>query len=282
MSVETYISLDRGWRNLLGGYASRFPNQHNTGWKAAGATLTPYIGTHFYNGVTTTIDSQRLNLQALFIVNGSHLTITRCEINGFVDVDLSSSLIIEDCNINAGNLSNPAIGYYNMEIRRCDITGGQHSVMGTNLLVEDNYLHAQYNDPNSPDGYHNNAYISNGGNDVILRHNTLDCSTELTPNGGGPTGAASIFGDFESLDNYLFDNNFVMYTTGSYGLSLGWNPTKPYGNNPTNIVVTNNVFERGPTGHNALYGPATSFKPDGVGNIWTNNRYEDGAPVVSN
>lgn len=279
-----------GWRSYttgeyVHGGLEDWPSPENTGWAATGLEdLGVYGGTHFIT-TDTTIDAVEVNLpdSAMFIEEGAQVRITRSLVNAFIDANADESgatLYIADSNVVCPPLSNPAIGYSRLDIRRCDIRGGQHSVLGSHdTRIEDSILHMQYNDPAALDGYHNNAYITNGGSNVLLLHCTLDCSTELTPNGGGPTGAASWFGDFGPVHNITIDGCLIKYTTGSYGLSCGWNPEKPYGDDPYNIVVRNCVFERGPSGHNGLYGPVTSFKADAPGAVWENNRYDDGTLI---
>lgn len=289
--TERYSREDGLWRSLESGSViyddlgppDVWPDETNTGWEHTGVTLTPYTGTHFIN-VDTVIDSKVIDLEAIFVVGGAKLTLTRCEANvGFIDVSgLGSSLLMEDTRVNGGQLSNAIVAFGNIIMRRCDIRGGQHSVKcDSNGLIEYCWLHDQYNDPDIEDGYHNNAYISNGGNNVTLRYNRLDCSTVLTPwNNGGPTGDASIFGDFEPLSYFTFKGNLFMPTTGSYGLSAGWNPGKTYGETAHHIAIIDNVFEKGPSGHNGASGAVTSWNPDRPGNIWLNNLYDDGSVVV--
>lgn len=280
----------QGWLSYTTGEYIRgglddWPSVENTGWEATGLEeLATYVGTHRI--VTPTeIDGMYVTFgdRAMFVAEGGHLRVTRSFIDAFLDVngdDSGSSLFIADSKVVCPPQSNPAIGYSHLDIRRCDIRGGQHSVLGSNTTrIEDSILHMQFNDPDAVDGYHNNAWITNGGSDILLLHNTLDCSTELTPNNGGPTGDASMFGDFGPVHDIVIDGCLFKETTGSFGLSAGWNPGKPYGDNPYNIIIRNNVFERGSTGHNGASGPVTSFKADGPGNVWENNRYDDGTLI---
>lgn len=257
---------------------STWPDASNTGWAVTGATLTNYTGPSFMNNAgAVTLDSKTTSY---FQINGAtQLTLTRCQVNGFIDVVHPATLVIEDSNIDAGQTSMGAISGDNITIRRCNITGGQHSVQcHGNGLIEDSYLHDQWNDPNS--SFHLNAYISNGGSNVTLRHNRLKCDSPVNVNDGGPTGDASIFGDWATPTNFTFDNNLFMPTTGSYGGSFGYNPGKPYGSNPSNIVVTNNVFQRGSSGQCGVYGPVTSFLVGAPGNVWSNNTYEDDGAII--
>jgi len=47
------------------------------------------------------------------------------------------------------------------------------------------------------------------------------------------------------------------------------------------VKVTNNVFGRGYSGKCGVYGPTNSLNAAGKpnGNVWDNNKYEDGAMV---
>lgn len=248
MSLMISQALDRGWEGWSPdneGHIARFPNRWTTGWEATGTTLTPYTGTHFMDA-DAVIEDKRIIVEAFYVTTpGITVTLRRCWITGHVECYNGGTLILEDCNIDAGPWVGPALGYRNLTVRRCAITGGQHSIMGTHEIdVQDSWLHSQFNDPTTLDGYHNNAFISNGGSNVLLKHNMLDCATALTPNGGGPTGAASIHGDFEPIDNVIWEDNYFAWTTGSFVLWLGWGPGKPFGTDITNIQAINNVFER--------------------------------------
>jgi len=279
-----------GWRSYttgeyIHGGLIDWPSAENTGWAPTGVTLTPYVDEHSTFTQDITLDSRDITLpdSAMFVKEGAQARITRCNVDAFLDINADesgASLYITDSNINGIPWSGPTIGYSRLDIRRCDIRNGQHSVLGSHdTRIEDSILHMQYNDPEYEGGYHNNGFISNGGSNCLLLHCTIDCSTELTPNGGGPTGDASIFGDFGPVHDFTFERCLFKPTTGSYGLSGGWNPSKPYGEDTYNIVVRDCVFERGITGRNGVYGPVTSFNAEAPGAVWENNRYDDGTLI---
>ena len=50
-----------------------------------------------------------------------------------------------------------------------------------------------------------------------------------------------------------------------------------------NVTATNNIFKRGTNGKCGAYGAVTNFNLDGggpaPGNVWTNNKWEDGAAL---
>jgi hypothetical protein len=62
----------------------------------------------------------------------------------------------------------------------------------------------------------------------------------------------------------------------AYGGSVS---AKPY--QADNIVFRNNVFQRGSTGKCAYHGAITSFDPNRSGNVWANNKYDDGRELAS-
>lgn len=258
---------------------SDWPDATNTGWQPTGVTLTNYTGPSTIQTNNIVIDSKTITTD--LVIQASNVTIRRCQINGHIDCDNPSySLTVEDCTIDAGPTSAPGIGYSNITVRRCNMTGGQHNILcGDNGIIEDNWLHSQYGGPVGS-SYHNNAFISNGGSNILIRHNRLDCSLPDNGTGGGPTADASIFGDFATMTDVTFDNNLFMPTTGGYGGTFGYNPGKPFGSNPVNIVVTNNVFQRGSSGQCGVFGPVTSFKIGGPGHVWSNNTYEGDGEII--
>ena len=67
---------------------------------------------------------------------------------------------------------------------------------------------------------------------------------------------------------------FCAYGGGTQGKPYSADPT-----NATNIVFTNNVFQGGANHKCGAYGPVTDFVTGGTGNVWTNNRWDNGAVV---
>jgi hypothetical protein len=224
------------------------------------------------------IDGKILNCDV--IVSAPGVVIRKSKVIGTVDSDVdNASVTIEDSEIDGGESYRAVVGFRNVTIRRSDIHGGEHSVQcDDNCVVEDSWLHGQYVPPNGD--WHLNAFISNGGTNMRLTHNTLSCDAKNTSNGGGCTADASIFGDFSPNSNFTFDRNlFVASTSLSYCAYGGYDPKKPYGTQVTNIVFTNNVFQRGSNGKCGYWGPVTSFNSSLPGNVWRNNVWDDGTPV---
>jgi hypothetical protein len=254
---------------------SEWPNADNTGWLAAGATLTAWDGPTFL-AANQVIDSRILTGH---IIVASHVKITRCQINGRIDCDGPNySLILEDCNVDGGTAQAPAVGYGNLTIRRCNMVGGANTVIGgDNVIIEDSWLHDQYLGPTADD--HENGFLSNGGSNITLRHNVIHADEPDNGHDGGVSTNCSLFGDFAPITDVLIENCYFPATPGAYSVSLGYNPSKPFGANPTNVVFRNNVFEYGPTGNGGFFGPVTSFL-DANGNVFEGNTWEDGAPLT--
>lgn len=195
-------------------------------------------------------------------------------------VDPTYSVEVVDSEVVAGEWIGGAVWGSNLTVRRTEVTGGQHSMhCGTGCLVEDSWLHDQFN----PDGEaaHNNAFISNGGSDMVVRHNTLHCTAELNATGGGCTADLSLFGDFEPISDVLVEDNLLKAndSSASYCAYGGDAPGKPFPE-ATGVVFRGNVFERGDNGMCGVYGPVTSFKADAEGNLWRDNTWDDGTELV--
>jgi hypothetical protein len=251
---------------------STFPGPGNTG-VPKGTVLTPYDGPCEITEPNTVIDARSVDCD--LFVKAPGVRITRST-TGRIDVDApGASLTIEDSLVDGGRWQGPAIGFSDITVRRVDVRGGQTSIQCTpNCLIEDSWLHGQYLQPGQPQ--HLGGFLSNGWHDVTLRHNTIVCDVE-DDNEGGCSGSAQIYGDFAVLTRFTFERNLFLATPGGYCTSFGYNPGKPFGANPTFIVVTGNVWTRGPNGKCGSYGPTTSFDPRGEGNVWSGNVWEDGS-----
>lgn len=250
---------------------STFPGPDNTG-VPKGTVLTPYDGPCEITEPNTVIDAKIV--ECPLIIKAAAVRITRSK-TMHVDVDMTgASLTIEDSLVDGGKWMGPAIGFSYVTVRRSEVRGGQSSIQCTpNCLVEDSWLHGQYLQPGQPQ--HLGGFLSNGGGDVTLRHNTIGCDVEDV-DGGGCSGDAQIYGDFSELSRFTFERNLFLETPGGFCTSFGYNPGKPFGTNPTFIVVKDNVWQRGKNGKCAAFGPTTSFSAGGEGNVWSGNVWDDG------
>jgi len=189
------------------------------------------------------------------------------------------SVSVSDSTVDGGTWSDGAVWGYNITVVRSNIYGGKDSVhCADNCSVTDSWLHDQYNPAGK--SYHNQAFLTNGGSNMVLRHNTLHCTPLLNSTDGGCTADVSLFGDFDPVTNVTVDNNLLKANNSSisYCAYGGYEPSKAY---PiaTNIKYTNNVFERGANGKCGVYGPVTSFQTGASGNIWSGNVFTDGTVI---
>ena len=257
---------------------SGWPGPDNTG-VPAGTTLTRYTGPCTITSTRTLNAVDATNCDAL-LIRAPNVVITN-SLTPRIDATAAddASVTITDSTVNAGNWTDGAIWGYNFTATRVEVTGGQHSVhCNDNCTLVDSWLHDQYN----PDGesYHNNAFISNGGTNMLIRHNTLHCTAILNSTDGGCTADLSLFGDFDPITHVTVDANLFKANNSSisYCAYGGYSPSKPY---PVAeyIVFTNNVFERGPNRRCGVYGPVTGFQSGATGNLWSGNTWDDGKPL---
>jgi hypothetical protein len=253
--------------------SGQFPNAASTG-VPAGTALTAYTGPMTITTANTVIDAKTItgDLQ----IRATGVKISRSKVIGHVDSDNGGSVTITDTEVDGGKDDVAAITQDNVTMLRVNVHGARQSITcGTNCNIQNSWLHGQYNLPGG--GWHVNGYISNGGSHVLLKHNTVACDALYdAKSDGGCTGPAAIFGDFDPLNDITFDDNLFVAGPGAYCLYAGNDPGKPYGANPTAIVVKNNVFQRGSNGKCATYGPFTSYKA-GSGNSFTGNTWDNGA-----
>lgn len=260
-----------------------YPGEDSTG-VPSDVELVPYAGpctlveTVVLSGVDATGVCPAIVVQAPDVVIEDS-RVPRVE-NTATQADASFSVEVVDSEVVAGAWIGGAVWGSNLTVRRVDVTGGQHSVhCGSHCLVEDSWLHDQHN----PDGEaaHNNAFITNGGTDMVVRHNTLHCTPTLNATGGGCTADVSLFGDFEPVTDVLVEDNLLKANDESisYCAYGGDAPGKPFPE-ATGIVFRDNVFERGANGQCGVYGPVTSFNPASAGNVWEGNIWDDGTSLT--
>jgi hypothetical protein len=251
------------------------PGPSNTG-VPVGTALSDYTGPCTITAPKTVIDSK--TVRCTLFIRAQGVKILRSRIFDHVYADAATaSVTVQDSEVDAGQWIGAAIGFQNMVITRVNVQGGESSILcSVNCVIEDSWLHGQYLHPDAAE--HLNGYMSNGGHDVVLRHNTIECSAADNEHGGGCSGDAQIYGDFSTVHDYTFDRNLFMSTSGGFCGSFGWNPNKKFGSDPANIVVSKNVFQRGPHGKCGIWGAGTSFKP-GAGSVWSGNTWDDGTPL---
>jgi hypothetical protein len=153
-------------------------------------------------------------------------------------------------------------------MRRVNIHATADSIVTSAGVIEDSYLHDPAYFPND----HTDMIQTQGGPGpgltLVIRHNTI-INTE------GQTGAISLFDDSRPLRNVRVEGNFL--AGGGYTLYGGG--YRSDGKTPANIVVVDNVFSRMVFPKGGYYGAVAYFDSGAPGNVWSDNRWEDGKPL---
>lgn len=290
----TVVVWENGWRPaasqgagpvdpVLGSWWADFaPVDHgidispaNTG-VPPGTVLAPYTGPSIITVDGTTVEGKTIT--AGLEIRAKDVEIRSCQINGTVSIDESAEdgaygFYLVDSRVHGGDVAVTCVGTKNFRVERCHITGGNRSVYPYHFgEVVECYIAGQW--VSSTVRNHASA-IRQSQNGLILRNN-FRCDVEDVPaTGSGASANLTGYGDFETVQFNTIDSNFIGATPGGYGAYFGSSASKPFPN-ANNIKVRNNIWERGPSGHNAVYGSNTDYNPAAPGNEWVNNRYDDG------
>jgi hypothetical protein len=262
-----------------------FPGSHNTG-VPAGTNLSKYTGPCTVTKDKTVVSNKTVNCDP-FTIRARNVTIRASRINGsLVTTEATSfSFLLEDSEVDAGVYQGPAVGSTNMTIRRANIHGGQTAVLCyANCDIRDSWLHGQRLPAGSD--WHLGGFLANdtdgsGDTDVTLVHNTIVCDSPSNSAGGGCSGNVNLFADFGPVSNVTVRGNLLGANEDiSYCVYGGSTSGKAHTDGVRDIVIEDNVFQRGGNRKCGAYGPVTSFDGNRPGNSWKNNVWEDGSPVA--
>jgi hypothetical protein len=248
-----------------------WPGPNNTG-VPAGTSLATFHGSCTISRSGVVIADEAIDCQ--IVVLGQNVTIKDSMINGTVHTDGSGSVLIEDTTINGGSNHSESVGGANLTVIQDNIYGDQHEVhCYSNCEVENSWLHNNYN--GLALGWHENGFFNDGGSNFTLIHNSVYCV-------GGCTGDITFIPDGNVSNATVSKNLLVATMYASYCLY----PSSDPGYKPgimTHMVVTDNVFQRGPNGKCAMFGPVYGWdRPsetpdsDGYGNAWYGNMWNNG------
>ncbi|WP_162794565.1 hypothetical protein [Nocardioides houyundeii] len=251
-----------------------FPGAGNTG-VPEGVALAPYAGPMTVTAAGTVIDAKQIT--GRLVVRAPNVVVTRSQVNGTVYIERSGSLTMSDSTVDGGTSQDSAVSQSNFTLRRVEIVGARASVgCDGSCEVEDSWLHGQYMPAGSD--WHGDGFLSNGGSNMVLRHNTLACDSKPTGNGGACSAAVALYGDFAPIRDVTVEGNLFVSSPAGYCLYGGYDPGKPFGGQASNVRVTGNVFARGSSGKCAVYGAAAAVAGGGS-NVFTGNLWDDGKPV---
>ena len=218
-----------------------------------------------YRGSFTITDSRLPRLEAQW---PGAIAVTNSDVLGGDQSQFSAAV--------SYNEQSPTTGF-NLVIKGTEIRGGKDSVeCRGNCFIEDSYLH----DQRSYEGAHIQGFLTSGGNNMVLRHNSIACDPPSEAQGEGCTADVALFGDLAQVNNVLVEKNLLL--GGPYPAFCiygGYQPGKAYPIS-TNIRIVDNVFERGPYRTCGRYGPTSSVEQGTGGSIWSRNTWTDGGTVA--
>jgi hypothetical protein len=256
------------------GSSTAFPNHTNTG-VPAGTALSTYTGPCTITAANTVIDAKTIN--CTLDIRATGVSVTRSVVNGTLSAGSGASFTVSDSNINVGAQAGTGIGDANFVATRVEVTGGNRSVnCSSNCTVQDSYVHGQFTD--STGVYHESGIRIGAGS--TIRHNTIACTAPDVAPDAGCSAALTGYGDFAVVQNNVIDGNQFVAGSGGYCSYGGSTAGKPYSAGVNNIRFTNNVWQRGSGGKCGFWGPITSFDSAAPGNVWSNNKWDDGTTVA--
>lgn len=242
-----------------------------------GVTLTTYTGSNIIT--TPNVHLNRRTINGDLYIRALGFRMKECRVNGSIivnhleDADAYGATLI-DSTIAATPTADTALGAQNIKAIRVRITGSRRSCYASyNTHIEECYMGGQVVSPND-----HASCLRHEQYGTFLRNN-LSCDPPSSEWGAGGGVSATItgYGDFVTLHDNDFIDNYFRPTAGGYGVYGG--STNANFPNAYNIRFLGNLFEKGPSGKNGFYGPVTGFNPAAPGNEWLDNFYTDGAIV---
>ena len=208
----------------------------------------------------------------VYIGNGANnVTIRNSKVIGRVNARYGeqTGLVLMDVEIDGEDRlsdNQSGIGDDNYTCIRCHVhRTGRGASARFNVTIVDSWLHDFDHRP----GDHESAIGSNGGHDLVFRHNNLEC---------GPTqycsGALVVYNNSDPVNRVTIEQNY--FDGGSYCLYAG-SSVQPYG---TNIKVLNNRWGKTFYSGCGYYGPVAHWET-ASGNVWSGNAWADGSGAVS-
>ena len=266
------------------GTGTCWPGPGNTG-VPPGTSLTNYTGPCTIAAANTVIDSKLVN--CTLSIQAANVTIKNSKVNGSVILDVdrpaskSWSLSLQDSEVDGGQQPLAAVGWGNLRVLRANIHGGQTEVQceenSVSCLVQDSYLHGQYLPPDQP--WHLGGFLSDGGQQMTLRHNFVVCDAPVNLVQEGCTGDINLIPNFAAINGALIEHNLLGANVGLSYCTYGGEKPSSTTPNSYNVVYRDNVFQRGANGTCGAYGPVTDFNVRNAGNQWTNNTWDNGVTI---
>jgi hypothetical protein len=282
---------------VTGGSSSAWPDASNTG-PPAGTTLTTWTGGCIITTPNTVIDSKIVNCSPNSLtIQAANVTISKSVVNDGIWLDPSNpsyngawSMTVTDSIVDGGDHDLPGICCARWVITRTEMYGGHNgaqcdggisSTIDAQLYctMQDSYIHGQYQPQNFDS--HLGGFLTDGGVDGIqLIHNYVVCDAVVNNVGGGCSGDINLIPNFGPITNITIRNNKMGANVDTPYCTLGGEKSVSSWPHSTGVVYQDNVFEKGVTGVCGGFGPWSDWNLANTGNVWTNNRYDDGTLIA--
>jgi hypothetical protein len=197
------------------------------------------------------------------------------------ETNSSWSLTIQDSEINGGPHDLGAVGIGNIKVYRSKLFGGHNGLQCDEFslfcVIQDSYVYGQYQYDNNDT--HLGGILSDGTKNFTITHNSVFCDAPVNNVGGGCTGDVNLIPNFSAINGATITYNLMgANKDASYCTYGGEKPPSPTPHS-YNIVYQHNIFQKGVTGHCDAFGPVADFNPTNTGNVWFDNKYNDGTLI---
>ncbi len=213
-------------------------------------------------------------------VTAPDITIKNSRIKGVLQGDGAANLRLQLVDVEIDGQNSVYDGVQNIQgytCTRCHVHNAARGFSGTAFTIIDSYVHSLYGTSKS----HNETILGSGGN-ITVRHSRLYGTWNKASSGGTMSSAVSFYTHgtyWPPLDKVLFEQNYLRADEG-YCLYAGDDPGPSAMHEVSNVIFRDNVFHVNRTNPKMCgnTGAVTAFYK-GNGNVWQNNRFEDGTPV---
>jgi hypothetical protein len=266
-SPMTYTYLGRSW-----------PDPTTTG-VPPGTELTRYTGPCTIVVANTVIDKKEVRCDDLRIF-AKGVVITNSLVHNRIFVDDSAnegSVSVTDTTVELPDAPVTGIGDVDFTATRVEVTGGGRGIACyRNCTVEDSYVVGGFVDES---GQHHMSGIRVNTNSTLI-HNTIGCSAPDIAPDAGCSAAITGYPDSDPVSGNRILDNLILSESGGYCAYGGSTAGKAFSGFTRDITFTGNVWQKGTSGRSCRWGPITSFDVNAPGNLWADNRFDDGSVVV--
>lgn len=231
-----------------------WPDATNTG-VPKGTVLTTWNGDRTVTVAGTVING--LNITGCLIINANNVTVRNSRIG--TDGDCGdyvvrsfnrSGVLIEDTEIVLGGNETKGIAFDGYTARRVWFHGGSDCAhMGANVLVEDSFCDIPAGGP--ADGPHYDGFQSDGGRNIVIRHNTIRVPY-------AQTSAILMSTNTSPITDVTIVNNLV--AGGGYSIYCG---TDSGGDVRGKLTFSGNVIAKTYFSKGGYWGPTTHCPASG-------------------